>query len=309
MQESPFPRRPPKETKITLNILRPCSKKEDARILKQNGLETIEKISQENFAVAYSVGSSDISLNKGGAGILFQLPNKERKMHKINTGLIASNFTSELLAIKEALILYSTHLELLGTTEGLAIFSDSRAALEAIIKGDTNITSAINVLLESLHCRGKSCLLQWIPAHVNIEGNECADSLAKEGRNDDQLCLTITLADANAVANYRLLPHRYKKPFIVDFDCSRNLTSIIARLRTGHFKGMKISSDKTRTYIPCKNCTEAQLTPDHILECPALTPHIMRLGMVPLASELREVLYSADAPRLAEAVQRAHDII
>ncbi|GFT40101.1 RNase H domain-containing protein [Trichonephila clavipes] len=129
-------------------------------------------------------------------------------MHKINTGLITSNFTSELLAIKEALILYSTHLKLSGTTEGLAIFSYSRAALEAIIKGDTNITSAINVLLESLHCRGKSCLLQGIPAHVNIEGNECADSLAKEGRNDDQLCPTITLADANAVANYRLLPHR-----------------------------------------------------------------------------------------------------
>ncbi|GFW71522.1 RNase H domain-containing protein [Trichonephila clavipes] len=305
----PFPIRPPKETKITLNLLRPCSKKEDARILKQKGLETIEKISQENFAVAYTDGSSDISLNKGGAGIIFQLPNKERKMHKINIGLIASNFTSELLAIKEALILYSTHLELSGTTEGLAIFSDTRAALKAIIKGDTNITSAINVLLESLHCRWISCLLQWIPAHVNIEGNECADSLTKEGRNDDQLCPTITLADANAVANYRLLPHRYKKPLIVDFDCSRNLTSIIARLRTGHFKGMKISSDKTRTYIPCKNCTEAQLTPDHILECPALTPHIIRLGMLPLASKLREVLYSADAPRLAEAVQRAHDII
>ncbi|GFU92046.1 hypothetical protein TNCV_4753011 [Trichonephila clavipes] len=72
---------------------------------------------------------------------------------------------------------------------------------------------------------------------------------------------------------------------------------------------MKISSDKTRTDIPCKNCTEAQLTPDHILECPALTSHIIRLGMVPLASKLREVLYSADAPRHAEAVQRAHDII
>ncbi|GFV93548.1 RNase H domain-containing protein [Trichonephila clavipes] len=269
MQEPPFPKKPPKETKITLNLLRPCSKKEDARILKQKGFETIEKISQENFVVVYTDGSSDISLNKGGAGILFQLPNKERKMHKINTG----------------------------------------AALEAIIKGETNITFAINVLLESLHCKGKSCLLQWIPAHVNIEGNECTDSLAKEGRNDDQLCPTITLADANAVANYRLLPHRYKKPLIVDFDCSRNLTSILARLRTGHFKGMKIKSDKTRTYIPCKNCTEAQLTPDHILECPTFTPHIIRLGMVPLASELREVLYSADAPILVEAVQRAHDIM
>ncbi|GFV44015.1 RNase H domain-containing protein [Trichonephila clavipes] len=285
MQEPPFPRRPPKETKITLNLLRPCSKKEDTRILKQKGLETIEKISQENFAVAYTDGSSDISLNKGGAGILFQLPNKERKMYKINTGLIASNFTSELLAIKEAFIMYSTHLELSGTNEGLTIFSDSRAALEAIIEVDTNITSAIN------------------------EENECVDSLAKEGRNDDQLCPTITPADANAVANYTLVPHRYKKPLTVDFDCSRNLTSIIARLRMDHFMGMKISSDNTRTYILFKNCTQTQLTPDHILECPALTPHIIRLGMVPLALELREVLYSADAPRLVEVVQRAHAII
>ncbi|GFU59519.1 hypothetical protein TNCV_3365441 [Trichonephila clavipes] len=61
------------------------------------------------------------------------------------------------------------------------------------------------------------------------------------------------------------------------------LEILLPRLRTGHFKGMTISSDKTRTYIPCKNCTEAQLTPDHILECPALTPPIIRLGMVPLA--------------------------
>ncbi|GFV60334.1 hypothetical protein TNCV_3469701 [Trichonephila clavipes] len=89
----------------------------------------------------------------------------------------------------------------------------------------------------------------------------------------------------------------------------QEVTSIIARLRTGHFKGMKISSDKTRTYIPCMNGTEAQLTPYHILEYPALTPHIIHFAMVPLASELREVLCSADAPRLAEAVQRAHHII
>ncbi|GFX78672.1 RNase H domain-containing protein [Trichonephila clavipes] len=281
----------------------PLLKERRCKNSQTEDLETIEKISQENFAVAYTDGSSDISLNKGGAGILFQLPNKEKQMHKINTGLIASNFTSELLAIKEVLILYSTHLKLSGTTEGLAIFSDSRAAVEAIIKGDANITSDINVPLESLHFRAKSCLLQWIPAHVNIEGNECADSLAKEGRNDDQLCPTITLADCKCGRKLQTSASSLQKPLIVNFDCSRYLTSIIARLRTGHFKGMKISSDKTRTYIPCKNCTEAQLTPDHILECPALTPHIIWLGMVTLASELRAVLYSADAPRLAEAVQ------
>ena len=121
---------------------------------------------------------------------------------------------------------------------------------------------------------------------MNIEGNECADSLAKEDRWAAQPCTAIMLKDANAVAKLRLLPHSFKKPLITDFDCPRILTSTIARFRMGHFKGMRIFPDKTRTYIPCKNCTDTLLTPDHIPECSALTPHILQLGLVPLASEL-----------------------
>ncbi|GFW95981.1 hypothetical protein TNCV_4174081 [Trichonephila clavipes] len=86
MQEPPFPRRPPKETKITLNLLRPCSKKEDARILKEKGFETIEKISQENFVVAYTDGSSDISLNKGGVAFSSNFQIKKEKRTKLTLG-------------------------------------------------------------------------------------------------------------------------------------------------------------------------------------------------------------------------------
>ena len=66
---------------------------------------------------------------------------------------------------------------------------------------------------------------------------------------------------------------------------------------------------KTRTYIPSKNCTDAQLTPDHILECPALTPHILQLGLVPLTSELREVLYGTVVMELEAAVLKVHEAI
>nr|XP_042896382.1 protein lev-9-like [Parasteatoda tepidariorum] len=101
----------------------------------------------------------------------------------------------------------------------------------------------------------------------------------------------------NTVARRRLQPHSFRKSHITDFDCSRILASTITRLRTNHFKGMQILPDKIRTYIPCKNCTDIQLTPDHILQCPALTPYVLQLGMVPLASELREILYSNDVER------------
>ncbi|GFU00575.1 hypothetical protein TNCV_1612061 [Trichonephila clavipes] len=42
--------------------------------LRQKGLETIAILSQDNFAIAYTDGSSDRSLNNGGAGIILLLP-------------------------------------------------------------------------------------------------------------------------------------------------------------------------------------------------------------------------------------------
>ncbi|GFU83466.1 RNase H domain-containing protein [Trichonephila clavipes] len=117
----------------------------------------------------------------GGAGIILLLPDGNNYKHKINTGIIVSNFTSELVAIREALILYQQNPHVIDSTEGLVIFSDSKSAIEAIRNGETNISCDIITLLEQLHNKKrKSCILQWISAHVNIEGNEGADSLAKE---------------------------------------------------------------------------------------------------------------------------------
>ncbi|GFV55910.1 RNase H domain-containing protein [Trichonephila clavipes] len=138
LQEPLIPKNPPR---INWNCCshvpkrRPCNS-------QTKGLETIAILSQDNFAIAYTDGSSDRSLSNGGAGIILLLPD-----------------------------------------EGLVIFSDSKSAIETIRNGETNISCDIITLLEQLHNKRKSCILQWIPAHVNIEGNECADSLAKEARD------------------------------------------------------------------------------------------------------------------------------
>ncbi|GFS77735.1 hypothetical protein TNCV_553391 [Trichonephila clavipes] len=107
-------------------------------------------------------------LSNGGAGIIL-LPDGNNYKHKINTGIIASN-TSELVAIREALILYQQNPHVIDSTEGLVIFSDSKSAIEAIRNGETNISCDIITLLEQLHNKRKSCILQ-----CNIEGNEHAD--------------------------------------------------------------------------------------------------------------------------------------
>ncbi|GFY28796.1 RNA-directed DNA polymerase from mobile element jockey [Trichonephila clavipes] len=170
------------------------------------------------------------SLSNEGAGIILLLPDGNNYKHKINTGIIASNFTSELVAIREALLLYQQNPHVIDSTEGLVIFSDSKSAIEAIRNGETNISCDIITFLEQLHNKRKSCILQWIPAHVNIEGNECADSLAKEARDIEHKCTTITLDDANAVAKHRIMNHTFKKPLVTEFDCPRIITSTIGQI-------------------------------------------------------------------------------
>ncbi|GFX94868.1 uncharacterized protein TNCV_2379411 [Trichonephila clavipes] len=131
--------------------------------------------------------------------------------------------------------------------------------------------------------------------------------LAKEARDIEHKCTTITLDDANAVAKHRIMNHTFKKPLVTEFDCPRIITSTIARLRTEHLKGMKIHPDKTRSYVQCKHCPDLQLTPNHILECPTVATKLLKMGMVPLRDSLWELLYSPDAPRIAEAVIKTFD--
>ncbi|GFV11545.1 RNase H domain-containing protein [Trichonephila clavipes] len=216
LQELLIPKNLPKNTCFELELLQPCSKKEDSVTLRQKGLETIAILSQDNFAIAYTDGPSAMEVPE-------------------------SSYSSQM-----APILYQQDPHVIDSTEGLVIFSDSKSAIEVIRNGETNISCDIITLLEQLHNIRKSCNLQWIPAHVNIEGNECADSLAKEARDIEHKCTTITLHDADAVAKHRIMNHIFKKPLVTEFDCPRIITSTIARLSTEHLKGMKIHPDKTR---------------------------------------------------------------
>ncbi|GFU53096.1 hypothetical protein TNCV_3098801 [Trichonephila clavipes] len=52
---------------------------------------------------------------------------------------------------------------------------------------------------------------------------------------------------------------------------------------------------------------DLQLTPNHILECPTVATKLLKMGIVPLGDSLRELLYSPDAPRIAEAVIKTFD--
>ncbi|GFV29429.1 RNase H domain-containing protein [Trichonephila clavipes] len=103
------------------------------------------------------------------------------------------------------------------------------------------LTQEVNSLLFSIGALGKSCTLQWIPAYVNIEGNEMADFFANEARILDESLMT--------VAKQKLCSNPIKKLSLTELNYSRDIAPAITRLRTKHFKGMKILPDGSRSYV------------------------------------------------------------
>ncbi|GFS89689.1 hypothetical protein TNCV_3787311 [Trichonephila clavipes] len=177
-----------------------------------------------------------------------------------------------------------------------------------------NLKENFQVLPKELH--QKKCSHKCITRQTSLSNGgagiilllpDASLSLAKEARDIEHKCTTITLDDANAVAKHRIMNHTFKKPLVTEFDCPRIITSTIARLKNEHLKGMKIHPDKTRSYVQCKHCPDLQLTPNHIVECPTVATKLLKMGMVPLRDSLRELLYSPDAPRIAEAVIKTFD--
>ena len=91
----------------------------------------------------------------------------------------ASIFTAELYAIKAAVD------DIVGTGEAgntFTIFSDSRSALLALRRSITRspIIAEIKELIHRAETKDMRLDLCWVPAHVNVAGNEKADTAAKD---------------------------------------------------------------------------------------------------------------------------------
>ncbi|GFY71725.1 hypothetical protein TNIN_53481 [Trichonephila inaurata madagascariensis] len=86
----------------------------------------------------------------------FYLPlsgRQETRRHIFNTGIIASNFTNKLLALREAFMIYMPDSQAMDTPEELIILSDSKSALMA--EERLTSTSSINYLIELMYYKGK----------------------------------------------------------------------------------------------------------------------------------------------------------
>ncbi|GBN32475.1 hypothetical protein AVEN_22402-1 [Araneus ventricosus] len=121
-----------------------------------------------------------------------------------------------------------------------------------------------------------------LPSHVNIQGNEIADALAKAGADDVSVpSAPLTYLELFSRAKSRnktiwLIPpvhHWYQgsRPGgCLSIDCSRRYQTTLTRFLSGHIRSLAFS-DNSKSFEICPKCTAEQATPDHILACLGLS--------------------------------------
>ena len=110
------------------------------------------------------------------------------------TGRKCSNFIEETSALQNAAA-YIAKMKPLKTV----ILTDSKAAFQSLTSNTPD--QPIHQLLKDLQLLPRECtvVLQWIPAHCGIPGNERADRLAKSGSRQLQPLSTSTSQEANTL--------------------------------------------------------------------------------------------------------------
>ena len=114
--------------------------------------------------------------------------------------------------------------------------------------------------------------LQWIPSHCDVQGNEKADALAKEGSTKEQVDKSTTLRETKTAIKAKQQTkwmqqhpqHNKKDPYHL---LSRQEQVTIFRLRTGHnrmndhlFHKLRIGES---ALCPCKSANQ---TTEHLLQ-------------------------------------------
>ena len=107
-------------------------------------------------------------------------------------------------------------------------------------------------------------VLQWIPSHCGIEGNEKADVLAKQGAEKEQESNAVNLAELNTITKALFRTPAQKDSLHL---LTRPQQVTIFRLRTGHNRLNKHLHSKLKVVpSPMCPCGEAEQDALHILQ-------------------------------------------
>jgi ribonuclease HI len=232
---------------------------------------------------AYTDGSATKAVMNGGAGIFISYPDGHQETRHIPTGKFCSNYTAEVQALEQAAkMIYNTNSD----CQQVVIFTDALSVLQALKGGKLphlrNELSKVAII--------KQTMLQWVPSHCGVPGNEKADKLAKKGGECEQVDNEIPYSEMKRAI--QAIRREQNQPNDEYHILDRHGQIIIFRLRTGHNRLNKHMYKLRLSDTPMCTCGLSEQTSEHVLQdCPLYTH--LRKTYWPNDSTLNSKLYGA----------------
>ena len=121
----------------------------------------------------------------------------------------------------------------------VVLLTDAKSVLQALENSKKTDHNNLKKTLMDLQTSAQEVVLQWIPGHCNIFGNEVADELAKKGSELEQIHQDLNLNETKTIINATIdkrwketHPQYDKKDHICNLTHADQVT--IFRLRCGH---------------------------------------------------------------------------
>ena len=252
---------------------------------KQLALRGMEQLYTPGTKVYYTDGSVDSDRGRAGAAYV-----SGALAHGWRTSDNCSSLQAELAAIHGAL----RHFQDTGS-QRIVVHTDSRAALQVLSRShhpdNIALVTSILAMANNIKQRGGTIVINWIPSHVGLQGNERADTTAKNASNDPQVQQHIreSLSQTRATARRRVwnLQETKRRDQIPtsrsmawhatatedsaihpSLRATRKTEAAIHRLRLGYRTAGEIIQD--RNIEPCQHCSVFSPEPliHYILQCP-----------------------------------------
>ena len=236
-----------------------------------------EKYPTGTWTRVYTDGSATDAIRDGGGGIYIEWPDGTTESHAIPTGQHSTNYRAEMAALEEAATILITKVH---TEHPIVLLSDAKSVLQALETAEHHPMKRLQSILCQLHQKTKT-VIQWIPGHTNIPGNDEADKLAKEGAKMLQVEHDFDLSEMKTLTKAAIRKRwNNQHPGFIQKDAYYSLTRpqqvTIFRLRTGHnrLRQHMFSKFKVGETPGCRFCKDSPETTSHILqECSHLSTH------------------------------------